>query len=217
MLVTQKESWYGLCEECRESLAIDDAERCDLCGRPLISEIGRCLPCRASSETEHLFCDRIISLYPYSGKYQKILGSFKFGKSLGTGHFLAEKIVEAVKLFPPDEVKDTFLVPIPPRPGKIHKTGWDQIMCLSRLLRQRQDAPKIVRCLKKKKSESQKKLDRKDRKINLKGRIFAQGKVPGNCILFDDVITTGSTIDACAAALKQAGAEKVYGICVFYD
>jgi ComF family protein len=159
----------------------------------------------------------IISLYPYLGKYQKLLESFKFKKSLGTGHFLAEKVVEAIKLFPHDYVKDAVLIPVPPKPGKIRKTGWDQIACLSKLLRQRGDCPRIIRCLKKKKSQTQKKLDRKDRKTNLKGRIYARGRVPKNCIIIDDVITTGSTIEACAAALKQAGAEKVYGICLFYD
>jgi ComF family protein len=217
MLVTQAESWYGLCDECRKGLAFDDGGRCDLCGRPLISEIGRCLACRASSETEQNSCDRIISLYPYLGKYQKILGYFKFGKSLGIGHFLAGKVVEAMKLFPADEIKDAVLVPVPPRPGKIRKTGWDQIACLSKLLGQREDCPRIARCLKRKKSQTQKTLDRKERKKNLKGRIFARGKVPENCILFDDVITTGSTMEACAAALKLAGARKVYGICLFYD
>jgi ComF family protein len=217
MLVTQAESWYGLCDECRKALVLDDDERCDLCGRPLISEIGRCLACRASVENALPSCDMIISLYPYLGKYQKVLSSFKFGKSLGIGHFLAERVVEAIKFFSPDEVKDAVLVPVPPRPGKIRKTGWDQISCLSKLLGQRQDCPKIVRCLKRKKSQTQKTLDRKDRKTNLKGRIFAQEKVPANCILFDDVITTGSTMEACAAALKTAGAQKVYGICLFYD
>jgi ComF family protein len=159
----------------------------------------------------------MISVYPYFGKYKKFLGSFKFGKSLGSGHFLAEKIVEATKLFCPDEIKYAVLVPVPPRPGKIRKTGWDQIDSLAKLLRQRRDSLKIVRCLERKKSQSQKKLDRKDRKANLKGRIIAKGEVPENCILFDDVITTGSTIGACAAALKQAGAKQVYGICLFYD
>jgi predicted amidophosphoribosyltransferase len=35
--------------------------------------------------------------------------------------------------------------------------------------------------------------------------------------LFDDVITTGSTLDACAEALKEDGAEQVYGMNLFYD
>jgi ComF family protein len=217
ILISKTESWYGLCDECRKSLDFEKIDRCDLCGRPLISEIGRCLQCRNSAETEPPSCDRIISLYPYSDKYQKLLSSFKFGKSLGTGHFLAEKIVEALKLFPPDEVKDAVFIPVPPRPGKIRKTGWDQIVCLTKLIGQRQESPKIVHCLKRKTSQSQKKLGRKDRKANLKGRILAKDLVPENCIIFDDVITTGSTIDACAAALKLAGAKQVYGICLFYD
>ncbi|MDR2029417.1 MAG: hypothetical protein LBP93_07760 [Treponema sp.] len=42
-------------------------------------------------------------------------------------------------------------------------------------------------------------------------------KVPREVLLFDDVMTTGSTLDACAAALKQEGAEKVYALALFYD
>ena len=214
MLLTKEEAMYGLCEECSKSIIIEDGERCESCGRPLISEIGRCLPCR---RTEGASCDRIISIFPYLGRYIKLLRAFKFDRSLGAGHFLAEKILEALKLLPMEEMKNPVLIPIPPRAGKIRKTGWDQIDALAGILKQKPDTPRIKSCLKRQASQTQKSLDRKDRQINLKGRIIAKKNIPKECILFDDVITTGSTMNACAAALKDGGAEKVFGICLFYD
>jgi ComF family protein len=217
MLISPVEAWYGLCESCRQGLAIEACERCDLCGRPLVSEIGRCLSCRQSTEPESPSYSRMVAVFPYSGKYQKLLGAFKYGKSLGIGHFLADSLEEALKLLPIEEMKEPILVPVPPMAGKIRKTGWDQIRLLSKLLTQVKNLPKIHPCLRRRVSQSQKKLDSINRKTNLKGRIFAKRKVPQECILFDDVITTGSTIDACALALKLAGAEKIFGICLFYD
>ena len=216
-LLSPEEAWYGLCNQCRSFFVFELSIRCDLCGRPLVSEKERCLPCRQSVEIELPSYDQVIALFPYFGKYQKLLSAFKFGKSLGAGHFLADCFEYALTLLPLEEMKNPVLIPVPPRAGKIRKTGWDQIVYLSKLLKLKPISFEIKPCLKRQASQTQKKLDRLDRQKNLKGRIIIRGKVPKECILFDDVITTGATLNACAAALKQAGAEKVYGICLFYD
>jgi len=75
----------------------------------------------------------------------------------------------------------------------------------------------VNRCLKRLPSRSQKELSKEERKTNLKGRIICSKQPPKTAILFDDVITTGATLEACAAALLQGGTEKVYAVCLFYD
>jgi len=214
--VSVDEAWYGLCDYCRcgieQELAEAQAlERCDSCGKPLISEQERCLACRRAEERAF---DRTIVLFPYAGKYQKLLSSYKFGKHIALGNFFAEiisKIIEQENL-----PAETVIVPVPPRPGKIRKTGWDQVEYLTRLL-EKSKGGSVSRCLKRLRSKSQKELSRANRQTNIKGRIITKKPPPKTAVVLDDVITTGSTLNACAVALKESGAENVYGLCLFYD
>jgi ComF family protein len=223
-LLDTGEAWYGLCRSCMRQLFPRDEKRCSSCGRPLISEQGQCLQCRegeATPEKAHVF-DGVFSIFPYAGKYRKLLGSYKFGKRLSIGNFFADRVLEAAEQLPLN-AKERVFIPVPPRPGKIHKTGWDQVAYLGSRLRKMGLC--IRPCLKRLPSKSQKELNKADRKTNLKGKILClpeslagnKGPVPREVIIFDDVITTGATLDSCATALKGAGVEKVYGICLFYD
>lgn len=207
-----------MCRDCRASLTTTTEPRCSCCGRPLIAEIDRCLPCR---EQEAPYVDQVVSLFPYSGRYRKLLVSYKFEKYLALGHFLAESLIAGLSLFPAPALQNPVLVPVPPRPGKIRKTGWDQIDYLGTLLAKayrKNHAPylRVYPCLKRLPSKSQKALNQEDRRTNLLGRIRCTKAIPQEVILFDDVITTGSTLHACASALKAGGAQQVYGICLFY-
>ena len=213
---------YGLCRPCRESLAIPAAERgrCQVCGQPLISEQGTCLSCRNGPERSF---DRLIALYPYMGKYKKILGEYKFKKRLCLGNFFVKKIWDGLDLLLEKETKnDFFLVPVPPRPGKIKHHGWDQIDYLAKLpeINFKQKIS-LQCCLKRLPSVSQKKLNKENRQQNLKGKIIVKDNFTlpqqKTAIIFDDVYTTGATMDACAAALKTAGVERVLGVCLCYD
>ena len=130
---------------------------------------------------------------------------------------IQEKIAELER-----EIGDRLaVVPVPPRPGKIREKGWDQIDEICGFLK-RGWKRKILKILKRNSRTQQKKLDRVQRLEGI-GTAYSlvsesrllKVKIPRKVILVDDVLTTGSTIENCAALLKKAGVEKVFVITLF--
>jgi len=221
-LLTAEDAKYGLCEKCRATFdsAFAEGKRCDFCGRHLISENDVCLLCRKNGKVEKgRYSDKFVKLhilFPYAGKFKRVIRAYKFSNSIGVGNFLVRFYPMALTNIGLLTSDNTAWVPIPPRSGKLRKQGWDQIEFLARQLETTQ-RQKVCRCLKRLPSRSQKELSRDERASNLKGRILCVKPPPRTAILFDDVITTGATLDACAKALLDGGSEKVYGVCLFYD
>jgi ComF family protein len=208
-LVTGREARLGICADCEALFALKGGDRCQVCGRPLISEIAVCTGCRTA---EHVF-DKAAVLYPYTRQWMTLLRAYKFRGHRVLAHFFADKILEARDLFFDRALfGELVLVPVPPRAGKIKKMGWDQVETIARILEQR---TRLRRCLKRLPSASQKELNAEDRAKNLKGRIICTKSPPRRVLLIDDVYTTGATLEVCASALKESGAEKVYGLCLF--
>ena len=236
-LLTPYDALYGLCGDCRGLFSSMEMNRCTSCGKTLISERDTCLSCREKGSAENsAYSETLVklrTLFPYTGKFRSILGAYKFSKSLGIGNFLCTRLDAVLadfegELSAPGINGDTAWVPVPPRPGKIRKQGWDQVDYLAKLLEKEYRSIKgnktdkirplpVRRCLKRLRSRSQKELNREERGTNLKGRILCIREPPRTAVLFDDVFTTGATLNACAAALLEGGAEKVYGVCLFYD
>jgi ComF family protein len=211
--LTGDEIRLALCENCRLSLVPVQGDRCRMCGKPLVSEKDACLSCRSAAAPSW---DRMYVLFPYTGKYRKLLTAYKFGKNTALADFFAEIVLEAKNS--DLRLKEASIVPVPPRPGKIKNSGWDQVDFLVRRIKKiGKGSVSVFRCLKRGKSKVQKSLNRTERMENLKGRIILNGAAPKIALVIDDVITTGSTMEICSAELKKGGAEKVYGLCLFYD
>lgn len=109
------------------------------------------------------------------------------------------------------------VVPIPLHRKKRRKRGYNQAELfagrLARLCGLPMEANLLVRV---RNTTPQKELSDKERKNNLKNAF----KIRKNMIkyrkvlLIDDIYTTGATLDAAAEALRRAGTECVYCLCV---
>ena len=190
-LLDGESAYYGLCSKCKDFFR------------------------RSLAQRRYTKCG-VYALFPYSGKFKAMLRAYKFGNSLAIGNFFAECLVFAgQELLANKLATEAAWVPVPPRPGKIKRQGWDQIDYLARLLNRKHML--VSKCLKRLPSQSQKELNREQRKTNLDKRILCTKKPPKIALLFDDVVTTGATVNACTKALTDGGSEEVYAVSLFYD
>ena len=107
------------------------------------------------------------------------------------------------------------VVPVPLHRRRLRSRGYNQATLLARELGKRSGLPVNGSLLSRNIDTPPQVVaaDRDQRRSNVSGSFHSVGGVPGLAILLvDDVATTGSTLSACAAALKDAGAAQVWGL-----
>jgi predicted amidophosphoribosyltransferase len=77
----------------------------------------------------------------------------------------------------------------------------------------------VSHCLERSERAQQKTLDVKSRQENLRGSIWVRAgcRPPEEAVLLDDVLTTGATMNVCAAALRDRGTRRVFGLSLAVD
>ena len=199
-----------ICLSCADKLKRITSPFCKKCGRGLADE--RREYCADCMRTEHFYTEgRALYEYPcirrsiYRFKYK---GRREYAEFYGKQ--LAEQLGDTIREWKPDVI-----VPVPLHRVRKRIRGYNQAQALADVLgRQlgiRVDS-KLVRRVRN--TVPQKCLDREMRQNNLKKAFkLCRNVVKLNTIIvIDDIYTTGSTIDAVAAVLREAGVKHVYFI-----
>ena len=182
--------------------------RCGLCSEP--AEAQLCAAClrelrRLPTFGEHRLpgVDFAWSAFEHSDLAQRLIGAAKYRARPGLLDLAIEEI--ATRL-PSGLLESTTLVPVPPDPWRERRRGFDLAANLASGLATVTDC-EVAAHLARRAARPQAGKDRAERlAASPRLRISVRAPLPRTLVLVDDVVTTGTTLRACAAAAREAGA-----------
>lgn len=152
--------------------------------------------------------DAVHAAFVYAFPVDRLLPRFKFHHDLAAGRLLVARMAEAFAPLP----RPGALLPVPLHRERLRARGYDQALELARPLGRRLAVPVLADALLRHRATvQQSRLDARQRRSNLRGAfvLSQQHALPGHVALVDDVMTTGATLHAAAAALRRAGVLRV--------
>lgn len=197
-----------LCPSCRRQLPRIMPPLCPKCGRPQPSGIvcPSCVGWQAS-------VDGIRSPFRFDEAIRRAIHQLKYQNIKALAKPLAELLSDYLVANPvPGEV----LVPVPLHEKRLRERGYNQSSLLAKEMGKLRGLPVVDNCLiRQRHSSPQARTSSvEERRSNVVGAFICRdGRLSGKqVLLIDDVSTSGATIDACARALKAAGATSVWGL-----
>jgi len=158
-------------------------------------------------------CDQAHALLLYQEPVNILIQQFKFNRKLEYSRLFSVLLAEKLNLL--DEQPD-LIIAVPLHNSRLRSRGYNQAWELARHLSRLSGIPASHKvCSRIKKTPLQTGLKASERKRNLKQAFAITGNVKGlHICIVDDVMTTGSTLEAIASVLKVAGAAHVSGLVV---
>jgi competence protein ComFC len=228
--VLTRASRVPICEECLASFAAMPERVCQICGSPPetsfatipgppettdTAEEGRlvCVACRVRTYG----FDRVRSHAAYDGELVRAIVMLKFERIEPLGAWFADRLAELIRREAETLAADV-VVPVPLHRQRERERGYNQADLIAKPLAKRLGLPyRAVLLVRTRPRPDKQVLSLSERWESVRGAFATR---PGSqvdklrVLLVDDVVTTGATLDACAKALRGAGAKSVIGLTV---
>ncbi|MGD0199640.1 MAG: phosphoribosyltransferase family protein [Bryobacteraceae bacterium] len=172
--------------------------------RAPLDEQGRCALCRLGARG----FDAAYSYGAYEGTLRELIHLFKYSRIRPLAGPLGDLLAQAI----PREERFDAVVPVPLHWRRRLARGFNQSALLAQAAARRYGLRVLHAVRRRRATSAQAGLSNAERRANVAGafRVRRRRVVAGRRILLvDDVMTTGATASACAAALKRAGAGYV--------
>jgi len=148
----------------------------------------------------------------YAGAAQNAIRQFKYHRHWRIGRWLADDMARVARAsFPLEDVAT--VVPVPLHWLKRRLNGFHAVERLAHRVARALEKPYAPRALRRRRwTATQTRLAWQRRARNVRGAFAARQQLvcDQTVLLVDDVLTSGATANACALALKAAGARRVF-------
>jgi len=200
---------HRFCIGCWQQIDFLGASGCVQCAMPLPfvdSEETRCAACLARPPA----FDRVYAATAYGDLTRRVVLKLKYGTKPATAVTLAKLMARNVRLR-----AAAVLVPVPLHRWRMWRRGYNQSALIATALSRQTGVRRDLEALQRTRGTPPlKAMNQSKRREAVRGAFavdpaHAESLRGRDVLLVDDVYTTGSTADACAKALKKAGAASV--------
>lgn len=209
-------SAHTLCYACFSSVRMLAGPECACCGEPFEYALAKDALCGECLQELPSY-DQARSVMVYDEASSRMITSFKYSDRTHLSVLLSRLLSARAKEL--SSAAD-LIMPVPLHWRRFLSRRYNQSYLLARELARSAEKPLMHRLLRRTKYTLQQTgLSRAERRKNVQSAFrVAKKKYPQvkdkTVLLVDDVLTTGATVEACAKALKKAGAQKVMVVTV---